>query len=193
MLRSLCNGVKFGFTVAVVALLLAGCEENDLKKVREIASMQETKPVQRTTGVDVIYSDSAKVKARLTSPLMLEYTEGKKPYTEMPKGVKVVFFDANLKMSSSVVADYAIRYNNEHLIELRKNVVATNAKGDKFMSDELIWEEITNKVTSQKPVTIITTDGSVINGASLKTNQKFDPWDISQTTGKFPVNQNIAP
>lgn len=184
--------VRYGWPLLFAAVIFSSCEENDLKKIKEISSREVTSPVQRTTGVEVIYSDSAKVKAKLNAPLMLEYKQAKDPYTEMPKGVHVIFYDAQLNVSSTVVSDYAIRHENAKVIELDKNVVATNAKGDTFKSDQLIWNETTRAVISEKPVTIITTDGSVINGASLVTNEKFDPWNITQTTGKFHVNQNIA-
>jgi hypothetical protein len=46
------------------SLFLSACE-NDLNKVKEIAAADATKPIQRTTGVDFIYSDSGFVKAQL--------------------------------------------------------------------------------------------------------------------------------
>lgn len=193
MLSRLKHTVLTACPVVLTVLLLCACEENDLKKIQEVSSREFQVPVQRTIGVDVIYSDSAKVKAHVTSPLMLEHSEDKSPYTEMPKGIKVTFYDDSLHITSTIVADYAIRHENEKIIELDKNVVATNAKGDQFKSDQLVWNEVNRQVTSQKPVTIITTDGSIINGTSLTTNERFDPWDITQTTGDFKVKQNITP
>ncbi|RYE23989.1 MAG: hypothetical protein EOP42_22735, partial [Sphingobacteriaceae bacterium] len=61
--------------------------ENDLKKVKQISSKEVNKPVETTIGIDVIYSDSAKVKARMTAPLMLNHTVTKtvkQAYYEMP-------------------------------------------------------------------------------------------------------------
>lgn len=170
-------------------LVLCSCE-NDLKKIKEISDKYETTPVERTTGVNVLYSDSGHVKAMIETPLMIHHNTDK-PYYEMTKGVKITFYDGNLNIISTIISDYAIQREQEKIIELDKNVVATNGKGDVFKSDQLIWNETNRKVTSQKPVTITTKDGSVINGASLVTNELFDPWDIAQTTGKFHVTQDI--
>ncbi|MGZ3764638.1 MAG: hypothetical protein ACXVA2_08230, partial [Mucilaginibacter sp.] len=52
--------------------LITGCE-NDLKDLQKISANEVSKPIERYTGVDVIYSDSARVKAHMTSPLMLNY------------------------------------------------------------------------------------------------------------------------
>jgi hypothetical protein len=68
----------------VCMLTLNACE-NSLNDIKKIASKEEDKPISRSTGVDVLYSDSAKVKARLFTPLMIDLDDPKKPYQEMPK------------------------------------------------------------------------------------------------------------
>ena len=175
----------------MAGLLLLGACENDLKKVKAISEQQLKNPADSSKGVEVIFSDSAKVKLRLTAPLMLQYSSVAKPYMEMPRGVKAVFFNDSLKEITTITADYGWRRESEKLIVLRKNVVATNQKGDVFKSDELVWNEATRKVTSSKPVTIVTSNGSVINGSSLLTNEKFDPWEINATTGIFHVDHDL--
>src|ERR1700759_1918054 len=112
-------------------IMLAFCScENSLNDIKKIASKEEDKPISRSTGVDVIYSDSAKVKLHVTGPLMIDYSDNTpKPYKEFPKGVKIVFYDDNLKESGNVVSDYAIQREKENIIEFRRHVVATSAKG----------------------------------------------------------------
>jgi LPS export ABC transporter protein LptC len=171
--------------------LITGCE-NDLKDIQKISASEVNKPIERYTDVDVIYSDSAKVKAHMTAPLMLNY-KVKKPYTEMPKGVKVVFYDNNLNVSSNVVSDYAIRREQEKVIELRKNVVGTNVKGDTFTSDELIWDENTRQIHSSKQVHVKMADGSITDGTSFTSDENFNHWTLAQGTGIIHVNnQDIS-
>jgi LPS export ABC transporter protein LptC len=176
--------------VAGMALIM-GCE-NDLKDIQKISASEVNKPIERYTDVDVIYSDSAKVKAHMTAPLMLNY-KVKKPYTEMPKGVKVTFYDNNLNVSSNIVADYAIRREQEKVIELRKNVVGTNVKGDTFTSDELIWDENTRQIHSSKQVHVKMADGSITDGTSFTSDENFNHWTLTQGTGIIHVNnQDIS-
>ncbi|HEY4195201.1 MAG TPA: LPS export ABC transporter periplasmic protein LptC [Mucilaginibacter sp.] len=171
--------------------LITGCE-NDLKDIQKISASEVNKPIERYTGVDVIYSDSARVKAHMTAPLMIIY-KVKKPYTEMPKGVKVVFYDNNLQESSTVVADYAIRHDLEKTIELDKNVVGTNVKGDTFTSDELIWDENTRQIHSSKLVHVKLADGSITDGTGFTSDENFNHWVLTQGTGKINVkDQGIA-
>src|ERR1700712_2518815 len=166
--------------------LITGCE-NDLKDIQKISASEVNKPIERYTGVDVIYSDSAKVKAHMTAPLMINY-KVKKPYTEMPKGVKIIFYDNNLVESSTIVADYAIRREIEKVIELRKNVVGTNAKGDTFSSEELIWDEATKQIHSNQLVHVKMADGSITDGTSFTSDENFDHWIMQQGKGIIHVN-----
>ena len=171
--------------------LITGCE-NDLKDIQKISASEVNKPIERYTSVDVIYSDSARVKAHMTAPLMIIY-KTKKPYTEMPKGVKVIFYDNNLKESSTIVADYAVRHDLEKRIELNKNVVGTNIKGDTFTSDELIWDEDTKQIHSSKLVHVKMADGSITDGTGFTSDENFNHWILAQGTGKFNVkDQEIS-
>lgn len=166
--------------------LLTGCE-NDLKDIQKISAAEVNKPIEKYTGVDVIYSDSAKVKAHMTAPVMINY-KVKNPYTEMPKGVKVIFYDNDLKESSTIRADQGVYREKEKVIELHKNVVGTNAKGDTFSSEELIWDQNTKQIHSNQLVHIKMADGSISDGASFVSDENFNHWTMSQGTGIFHVN-----
>lgn len=178
---------KLLLPVIIAGLFIAtGCE-NDLKDIQKISAAEINKPIERYTDVDVIYSDSAKVKAHMTAPLMIQY-KVKKPYTEMPKGVKVIFYDKDLKESSTITAEYAIRHELEKTIELRKNVVGTNAQGDIFNSDELIWDEVTREIHSNKPVHVQMADGSITDGTSFISDENLTHWKMMQGSGKIHVD-----
>jgi LPS export ABC transporter protein LptC len=171
--------------IAGVAFI-TGCE-NDLKDIQKISAAEVNKPIEKYTDVDVIYSDSARVKAHMTAPLMINY-KVKNPYTEMPKGVKVIFYDNNLQETSTIVADYGVYHDKEKLIELHKNVVGTNAKGDTFSSDELIWDESSKQIHSNKLVHVKLADGSITDGTSFVSDENFNHWTMTQASGSFPVN-----
>ncbi|MDB4904117.1 MAG: Lipopolysaccharide-assembly, LptC-related [Mucilaginibacter sp.] len=176
-----------------ICMLLLGSCENSLNDIKKIASDEENKPIMRSTGVDVIYSDSAKVKARMTTPLMIEHDDATKPYREMPKGIKIVFFDDDLKEKGTITSDYAIQREKENIIEFRKNVVATNSQGETFKSDELIDNQTEKKLYSSKPVQIIMTNGNIMNGTGFNSNESLYPWHIDQATGTFPVTEKQDP
>ena len=169
--------------------LFSSCE-NSLNDIKKISSGDADKPISRSIGVDVIYSDSAKVKGHLTAPLMIDYSDNTpKPYKEFPKGVKIVLYDDDLKESGNVVSDYAIQREKENKIEFRKNVVATNANGQVFKSDELIYDMTARTFKSSKAVEITNKEGDVAQGFGFESNESMYPWRMGSTTGSFHVDE----
>jgi len=171
-------------------LLLSACE-NDLKKVQEISAVDVSTPVERYTDVNIIYSDSAKVKFQVLAPLLLQYT-GNKPYNEMPKGVNITLFDKDLNKIGNLTADYAIQREDEKTIQCRKNVVARNDKGETFKSDELIWDQNSKQMHSSKEVQITMANGDIMNGTGFQSDQTLNHWTINQSTGIFSVTDAPA-
>lgn len=176
--------IRYSMFAALVAGSLSSCE-NDLRDVEQISAKRLAVPVDKSTGVELIYSDSALVKAKLITPELL-YFKTDSPYHEMKKGVTIIFYDPAQKETSRVVSDYAIRKENQKVVEFRKNVVATNKEGKTFKSDELIWDENKRYFYSNKVVSVIT-DDNVLNGTSFKAPEDFSYYEIQQGTGDFKV------
>jgi LPS export ABC transporter protein LptC len=182
-------------TAVISSLLLFSACTNDLKKIREISAKQVNSPADTTRGVDMIFSDSAKVKARVISPLMLEYQlskEIKQAYTKMPKGIRIIFFDTDKSEMGNIIADTAYYYPATKVFLLLKNVVVTSAKKDVFTSDELKWDQITHKITSSKPINVKMANGNIVHGTSLETNEKFDPYTIPNQTGIIYIDRKLG-
>lgn len=182
------------YLMLLLPVLFVACE-NDLKKVKEISSQEVNKPVETTIGVDVIFSDSAKVKARMKTPLMLNYTETKtvKPYYEMPKGVHIDFYDEKQKIISTVTSEYAITKSLNKVIELHRHVVVVNDKGDTFKSEELIWDQTGKRFYSNQFSTLTQKEGNTISGSTFRCNEDLSNPEFLQSTGKFNVNQGQNP
>lgn len=173
----------------LLGMLLLGACENDLKNIKAISSKLVSLPIDTTRGVEVIYSDSAIVKGKMITPLLIHYTVAK-PYYVMPNGVKVIFYDKNLKESGNIVADSALQREKESLIEFHRNVVATNAQGETFSSDELIWDQNKKILYSNKPVKITMSSGDVMNGVDFKSDDQLTHPVMRQSTGIFNVSDN---
>jgi len=183
-------GAKWPMLVLMVGMLLLSACENDLKAIQKISAQEVSKPISTTTGLDVIYSDNALVKAHLTAPLLIEYTD--KLYREMPKGLRIISYDAKQQKESEIVADYGLQRENDNVIELRKNVVATNEKGETFKSDELIWDQNKKEYHSDKAVQILLADGSIMNGTNFKSDESMSHWTMDNSTGQITVSQNAG-
>jgi LPS export ABC transporter protein LptC len=176
----------------VYMLTLSACE-NSLDDIKKIASPEEDKPVSTSHDVDVIYSDSAKVKMRMTTPLMIQFDDQKSPYHEMPKGVKATFYADDMSIKGTITADYAISKDKENIIDFKRNVVVTNAQGQTFKSEELIDDVGNKKFYTDKPVEINMGNGSVMRGTGASSNASMYPWTVQRSTGIFPVDEKDNP
>ena len=163
--------------------------ENDLENIKKIANMSSGLPVDTTRGVDVIYSDSAVVKGRMITRLLIKYS-GDKPYDTMPEGIKVIFFDKNGKEEGNIVADSAVQLENESITKFYKNVVATSVDGKVFRSEELIWDQPKKQVYSTKRVDMTRPDGTFFTGLDFTSDDKFETPHWNQVTGEFDVPEN---
>lgn len=179
---------SWAFACLLISISLLSCE-NDLRDVEKISADNSLLPVDKSYGVEVIYSDSAIVKAKMLAPQVDRYKD--KKYDEMIKGVTLIFYDENQKETSRIVSDYAIRREGEGLVELRKNVVATNIKGDVYKSDELIWDEKQKKFYSNKMVQVTQKNGNVLFGTGFESDETFKKSRIFNATGNFPSGAGL--
>lgn len=173
----------------LACLFLVSCE-NDLRDIEKVSSRKLEVPVDTSKGVTAIFSDSAIVKGKLITPLLLNFRTSK-PYYEMPKGLNVILYDANLEQTTNIVADNGIWREGDKLIELRKNVVVTTQKGDVFKSEELFWDQNKKIFYSNQLVNITKTDGTTINGTNFESDQSFNNPVITNATGNLATGNQL--
>lgn len=178
---------RYLYIVSFLLLSLISCE-NDLKEVERVSQSITEDPVDVSHGVKVIYSDSAIVKAQLTTPKMLHH-KTENPFYEFPEGGLLILYDSTRTETQRVRSDYAIQHVNTGITELRKNVVATRADGMTLKSEELIWDENERRFYSNLPVTITVND-QVSYGTSFWAKEDFSYYEISSQTGDFRFNSN---
>jgi LPS export ABC transporter protein LptC len=170
--------------------LFAACE-NDFRDIQKASSYSVDIPVDTFKGVEIIFSDSAVVKGKLITPLMLNFST-ENPYHEMPKGLTAIFYDENQRESSRIIADHGTRRVNEKLIELRRNVVVTTQQGDTFKSDELFWDETRKIFYSNQLVTITKPDGTSISGTQFQSDQNFENPVIQNASGSLATGNTLT-
>lgn len=163
---------------------LYSCRDNDLNVVESLTGNMAT-PAEISTGVEMIYSDSAKVKAKLNAPEMLRFTIDN-PRIELNKGLKIEFYDSALRVTSYLQANRGIRYTDKALTELRGNVHVVTLKGDTLDTEELFWNERTNKVHSTKFVKV-KTKSEVILAEGFESDITFNKYTFYKIKGIISV------
>lgn len=177
-----------GFSVALLflgsAILLMSCKKSVVVEQLD----EETLMTMMSDTLTVIQSKNGNVKMRFTTPLMERYQLAKEPYMEFRRGVHVITYDdSTFAVASTLVADYAIFFENRELWEAKGNVVATNAEGQTLYTQQLFWNQKTHRVYSNVD-SKITQDDDIFIGEGFESDDRFDKWSFRKFTGKLTVD-----
>lgn len=163
-------------------LLLSACG-SDIKEIEHLVD-EEQLSYEEALDVNMIYSDSAIVRVKVSGPRMLRHLDREEPRQEFLDGVVVTFYSPNQQTQSILTAKHAVRYDKKNEIHIRDSVVWKNYGGDRLETEELIWQERKERVYSNRIVKITKPD-EVIWGYSFEANQEFTEWTINAVEGEF--------
>jgi len=166
---------------ALSSLTFCQKTDDDLKK-----KVVYKGPIAETRDLLTLYSDSAKLKIKLTSPLQLQYESGDGVY---PKGLDLVFFDAKGNVNNTLRANYGKYFRQKDMYIIRGNVILHNPnKNETLRTEELQWDRQTRKIFTDKFVTIQTKD-DILKGYGMTSNQDFSNPKILKPTGIISIQQ----
>lgn len=168
---------------------LLACK-NDLAEIEALSEAYSTQ-VETAKKVEILYSDSAQVRVRVTGPTMLYHLDKSSPYQEFPDGLLVDFFDTEGNVTSQLTAQYGIRYENKAEVVVRDSVVWQSTAGEKLETEELIWDERRSKVYTKKFV-VITRPDEIIYGHGFEANQDFSYYRINAIEGRIKVEESVT-
>jgi len=173
------------FICFILLIHLSACE-NDIQTITSLSQIDSV-PEETAKNIQVIYSDSGKMKALLESPLMKKY-EQKEVYFEFPEGFKIVFYDSVMYPQTEITAKFGIRYEKTKIMEAKNNVVVKNiTKEEQLDTEQLIWDEVKRVIYSDVFVKI-TRPGRVLYGDGLTSDQDFTNYTIKNLKGEFQVD-----
>ena len=177
--------IHFLWLVAFFAFMFSSCE-NEIATIKKYASNEEL-PSITAEGFEMLKSDSTIIRYKLQTPEFISYENEKEPYIEFPKGVKIIKYDENMKVLSSITCLYAKQFTSEDKWEARNNVVAVNLKGDTLKTEYLVWDTKKEKIYSDQFVRIIQKD-QMFSGVGFESNQDFSEYSFKNLTGHIYVN-----
>lgn len=176
-------------SVLTFILLLQGCE-NDIEKINMLNTSGDY-PDVIGEDIEVIYSDSARVKVHMYAKVLKQFNNAEKPYSEFPKGMKVFFFDDSMEIESEIHANYAIYYNEEKLWHAKGNVVAENFKsGERLDTEELFWDENKEEIYSESYTRIVNENGTFYGQNGFKSNQTLTDYTLIGSKGVVNIQED---
>jgi LPS export ABC transporter protein LptC len=178
------NFLKSGSFLLFWAFTIASCS-NEQAEAPNISRDQLS--IEKGQDVEIIYSDSARVKVRVTGPTMLYHTEREHPLQEFPNGTVTFFYNELQQEMSHLTGKYAIRDEKKHQVIVRDSVVWESKTDGRLETSELIWDETTNIIRSTK-FTKITRAKEVFYGFNFETDDKLSHWRILSPRGTLKLD-----
>ena len=168
-----------------IGTMLFSCE-NDLATIASI-NVDENTPIETSYDVILQYTDSGIVTMVMESPLVNRYI-GEDEHLEMPEGINLKFYDTAGVVKSTLISDYAISYAKTNTMVAENNVVATNSRGQKLFTEQLTWDKEKHTIYTDKKVKVVT-EGKILFGDGLTSDESFDNWEITNPTGDIEVDE----
>jgi len=174
--------------IAILLILAISCKKNNIAEIAAIVPSNDHSPLETSRDVEFILSDSAVIRAKLTTPLMQTFFVDE-PYVEMPKGLNVIFYDYQTRPSGYLSANYGKRYTLKRIIEVKDNVVVVNTRHDTFTTEFLTWNERQNKVYTENYVRVKTKD-EIITGKGFTSDLSFTNYEFRNIKGIISLNNS---
>ena len=162
-------------------LILLACE-NDIAEVQRYFDESEVLG-ETATDVEMLYSDSAVLRAKVMSPELITIPDAKNPGMDFPSGIQLEFFDEYKRVTSWLSAKRATRYEKKELTIVRDSVVFENKSGEVMKTEELFWDEKKGIVYTNRFIKFIKPNGDIIYGYGFSTNETFTRYEIYNGDG----------
>jgi len=177
----------FCLFLVFIAVILTGCGNNP--EIANVLTQSKSGPGMMAKNIEVTFSDSGKIQAKLYSVLLNRYPGGD-PYMEFPKGFKVCIYDSAMHVETTISGNYGKQKDYSRIMEARGNVVVRNElKKQQLNTELLIWDENKRKIYSRTSVKI-TTGNMLLFGDGLESNESFTDYTILNPHGQMLMKKD---
>lgn len=177
------------FASILPLLLLLGLPscKNNKEKIKSLKLPAE-RPSHKSKDLTLLYSDSAKLKAILKSPEMIAYDKNiDEPFIYFPNTLQIIFYNEQQRPTSTLTANQAVYFTKTQKAYLKYNVHFINDKKEHLTTENIVWNQSTGKITSDKPVKV-STPTQIISGTGIECEEDFSNYTIKNITGIIHLN-----
>lgn len=145
-------------------------------------------PTMLTRDVETLISDSGVTRYRIVTPIWYVYDEVEEPYWRFPEGLNLDKYDNFFRTEATVRAYSAIYLKRKQTWQLDGNVSISNVMNEKFLTQQLFWDQRTHKLYSDSFIHIERTD-RVLEGYGFESNEQLTRYTIKKVSGIFPASE----
>jgi len=186
------KGLRMLWPMILAGLMGLNSCKNDIETINALTS-ELNLPDQSGFNIEITYTDSGKLQGKIFAPEINKYSRKEEPYTEFPKGLKVVFYDSLERPRSSIQAKYAIYSEKKQLWEARNQVIAENpGQGKKLETEQMFWDQKAERIYSDKFTRLTNSDGIFYGEGGFESRQDLTKWKLKGSSGTVNVKNEEA-
>ncbi|MUU78831.1 LPS export ABC transporter periplasmic protein LptC [Winogradskyella endarachnes] len=174
---------------AIVVTLFFSCT-NDFNEVQKVGVLQN-KPISEAENIDLKYTefkdDTVRLLANLLSPKMLDYSNRNFPFSEFPKGIKLITYDED-KNKTTITSDYAIVYNDTDIIDLQGDVKIVTQQSDTLFTEQLFYNQKLEWLFTNEPW-LFKRAIAPLHGISFDSDKNFKNFQMLEMGGEFELDK----
>ncbi|MEE9430568.1 MAG: LPS export ABC transporter periplasmic protein LptC [Melioribacteraceae bacterium] len=160
------------------SILLLSCTEPKLKPKVDNSVSSEELPDQESRNAKITFTEEGKLKAYLFADVIKVNSEKREKHLEV---VKINFFDEDEKQSTTLTSEIGRIDDRTQDMYAIGDVVAVSDSGITLTTDELVWNNKTQKITTDKYVKI-KSDKEIIEGYGFESDQNLQNYTIFNIT-----------
>jgi len=161
-------------------LVFVSCT-NDPKVVQEFVSGKEL-PIEQIKEAELIQTENGNIKVKIVANTINRF-QNSHPELIFSNNLVVTFYNDSSKVQSILKAENA-SIDEQKKIMIASNNVILESDDKKLETEELIWDEVSNKIYTDKTVKI-TTGKEVIFGEGFTSNPDFTEYSIVKINGSL--------
>ncbi len=173
-------------------ILLVGlfaCENNDQVLTDWTRNIQLR---EEAVNMESFLSQGGVLRAKLKAPRMYRVSADT-VYAEFPQTLHCDFFNAATLLETKLDSKYGIYYENLNRVFLRDSVVVVTVKGDTLMSQQLWWDQNTQRFYTDAPVTFKSSGRRIYGAKGLEATQDLSRITFRETVGQLRVSESGMP
>lgn len=163
---------------AFLFFILVGCSEEKLKPQIDLTISSEELPDQESNDAVITFTEEGKLKAILYSD-NIKVLGGKNE--KLLENMRIEFFDENEIRTSVLTSLFGKIDDSTQDMFARDSVVAVSDSGVTLTTDELIWQNKSKKIVTDKFVRIVS-DKEIIEGYGFESDQNLRNYTIFNIT-----------
>ncbi len=182
--------IRLLFLSALLSGAMISCK-NDIETINALTNEVDL-PSVSGFNIEIFYTDSGVLKGKIIAPEANDFSRIDEPYTEFPRGIKVLFYNAAGAQQSYIRANYGIFHKKTQLWEGKGQVLAENpGEGKKLETEHIFWDQKAKRIYSDEFATYTSRDGVSYGENGFDANEDLSQWRMKGYKGKINVRDDV--